>query len=119
MTLPKPAHKIFGLDFETFGSRNLPVVGLDNYLADPKFKPLVAAVYWESELGAHNIVFDFVCDPSAEEAFTKFLAHSDAKAIAHNAGFERGVLARSFPGSELEILDSAVSSRCYGGDSHL
>ena len=119
MTLPKPAHKLFGLDFETFGSRNLPVVGLDNYLADPKFKPLVAAVYWESELGAHNIVFDFVCDPSAEEAFTEFLAHPDAKAIAHNAGFERGVLARSFPGSELKIIDSAVSSRCFGGDSRL
>ena len=119
MTSLNPTHTLFGLDFETFGSRNLPVVGLDNYLADPKFKPLIAAVYWKGSLGPNSHIFDFVCDPSAEAAFTEFLVYQDTKAIAHNAGFERGVLARSFPGINLEIIDSAVSSRCYGGDSHL
>ena len=32
-----------GLDFETFGSRSLPTVGLDNYIRDPLFTPLLAS----------------------------------------------------------------------------
>lgn len=35
-----PRTKI-GLDFETYGSRNLNDVGLDNYTSDPKFLSLI------------------------------------------------------------------------------
>ena len=40
----KPSWSSYGLDFETFGTRDLPTVGLENYLADPEFRPLLAAV---------------------------------------------------------------------------
>ena len=113
-----PTSAYFGLDFETFGTRDLPTVGLDNYLADPEFKPLLAAVSWDFN-AARSLVFDFVCDPFAENNFNKFLSEREVYAIAHNASFERGVLKRSFPRYHIEVSDSAVASRCAGGDSKL
>jgi hypothetical protein len=34
--------RLCGLDFETYGSVNLPTKGLANYVRDPHFQPLIA-----------------------------------------------------------------------------
>ena len=110
-----------GLDFETYGSRSLPEVGLDNYVSDPNFRPLLAsiAVYREGVWTTNT--FDFVVDPDGENylAFVHLMEREDVF-IAHNRGFETRVLRRMgllHPG--ITIMDSAVISRCTGGSSKL
>lgn len=113
----KPSWSSYGLDFETFGTRDLPTVGLENYLADPEFRPLLAAVAWGDK--PRDMIFDFVCDPFAKDNFEKFLRDSTGPAIAHNAAFERGVIERSFSEKPTSWRDSAVVARRAGGGSKL
>ena len=83
-----------GLDFETYGSRNLNDVGLDNYTSDPKFKPLLAAVAHTSTKHPLNRVYDFVLSDSHLNEFKLNIVGlgSQHMIAAHNKGFERTVL---------------------------
>lgn len=68
-----PRTKI-GLDFETYGSRNLNDVGLDNYTSDPKFKPLLAAVARSRTPHPLNRVYDFVLSDRDLDEFSLNIA---------------------------------------------
>ena len=111
-----------GLDFETYGSRSLPDVGLDNYLSDPNFMPLLASVAFLDRGQLITQTFDFVTR-GKEDEFQKFqIFRNDNRRVlfaAHNAGFERGVLKRSFNDTTLRIINTAVISRCLGAGSRL
>lgn len=116
-----------GIDFETFGSRDLTKVGLDNYISDPKFKPLCCVLTIPApDPGSPKVeVFEFV-GPHAESAFKRFddrirgLADSTYVFAAHNAGFERAVLRRmEFNLHDEQFIDTAMLARMYGADSHL
>lgn len=114
-----------GIDFETYGTRDLKKVNRDQYMSDPNFRPLIVALVGEGINGDELVqVFDFVCEPDAIEAFRKYTdAHYNPYLFAaHNAGFERGVmhwLNKHHAIHGLKFVDSAVVSRCMGAASHL
>jgi DNA polymerase len=110
-----------GLDFETFGAVNLPKHGLDRYVSDASFTPLIASV---SDGRSAPRTFDFV---RRQEDWGKLREYID-NAIAwgrwftaHNVGFERAVLRKMGYGDEVlcRIIDSAVVARAQGAASHL
>lgn len=107
-----------GLDFETYGSVDLRTHGLDRYLADPHFRVLIACTFQDSGVayfGRYDFVEDF------EKARVELAKAIEGKTIvAHNAGFEHGVLAKldiHVPVSRM--IDSAVVARAAGGGSAL
>lgn len=115
---------MIGLDFETFGAVDLRKHGLDRYVSDSSFRPLIAAVSPESRDGGEDRVFDFVRDESAESDFKDYYYSKYEDGywfVAHNAGFERAVLSNmGVPHKALNhIVDSAVIARCLGASSHL
>lgn len=112
-----------GLDFETFGTRDLPKVGLDNYLADPEFQVLIARMAWQSlvradEYRTHG--YDFVADPVKAR---KRLAGDISQAhtiVAYNVDFERKVLARiGIDTSHIQWIDAAMIARAMGSGGKL
>lgn len=114
-----------GIDFETYGSRNLPKVGLDNYVTDPQFRPLICSVAYRDYKGNVRLkTFDFVSraykDQHLQE-FEMFMCNdSNITFSAHNAGFERAVLQRMNIHLRADrFIDSAVIARIMGADSHL
>lgn len=109
-----------GLDFETYGTRDLKKVGLANYLADPEFRPLVATVSFRHTDGTEDeLELDFVQDhDGACQAL--LLQLGDFPIGVHNAGFERGVLRRmGFNLPHDQFIDSALLARVHGADSRL
>lgn len=109
---------MIGLDFETYGSRDLTKVGLRNYVDDPLFRPLVAVVATRAGKGK---VFDFVKDGHdyTTERLKGFLLGGHTIA-AHNAGFERNVLRRigiEVPASR--FVDTAVIAAYHGAGRSL
>ena len=117
--LNAPVSKL-GLDFETYGSRNLNDVGLDNYTSDPKFKPLLAAVAFTRVNHPLNRVYDFVLSDRDLDEFSLNIVGLGSRHMvaAHNKGFERTVLRKL--GITLPwLVDTAVASRCAGGSSKL
>jgi len=114
-----------GLDFETYGSRNLTKVGLDNYINDPSFKPLIASInYLDLDGLRQRKTFDFI-DPQRKledlEQFKALIQSGSTQLFAaHNAGFERAVLKRmGFPLPNHRFIDTAVIARIMGADSSL
>lgn len=108
---------MLGLDFETYGTRDIRKVGLANYLADPEFRVLLAGTKTTSGPAED---FDFVTDPTARDRFEGWLGAQSGSTIAHNAGFERGVLEQmGFKFDNGDIRDSAVVARCMGASSSL
>lgn len=116
---------ISGLDFETFGKTDLRKHGLDRYVNDPSFTPLIASVDVE---GHKPVTFDFII--GGERAKTDFVAalrklieRQGHLVSAHNAGFERIVLHKVFGFDQFwlkqHIVDSAVVARCEGASSSL
>lgn len=109
-----------GLDFETYGSRPLPLCGLENYVRDPHFTPLIARVAKRINGRPAIRKFNFVeLDRQAEieqlrQAIgTRFI-------VAHNAPFEKRVLATlglHYP-SDM-FVDSAVIARAAGAAGKL
>ena len=80
---------IIGLDFETYSFTDLIVHGLDNYMHDEYFTPLIACTHGP-EVGQRQR-FDFIADYNgARSALIEAL--SDHAIAAHNAGFEQAVL---------------------------
>lgn len=115
-----------GLDFDTFGTRNLKVVGLDNYINDPEFRVLIASAHH----GTHVQHWDFVTNRDERrklniqeheamlEAFRDYAA--SLPFVAHNASFERAVIERCNLGNpRLVVSDSAVISRALGAGEKL
>lgn len=113
---------LIGLDFETYGSVDLPKHGLDRYVKDPHFRPLIACVYTFDEVGNRTFgeVIDFVKDGGrAIRQLQKILTEVQYIA-AHNAQFEIEVL--NSIGIHLpyeKFIDSAVVSRAAGAGSRL
>lgn len=111
---------MIGLDFETYGSRDLTKVGLHNYINDPLFQPLLA-VAWDMDGDAS--VFDFVSDgyEVTVDRLKKYLSRGMADNIAaHNANFERMVLRRI--GIEVPVdrfIDTAVHAAYHGAGRSL
>jgi DNA polymerase len=120
--------KLFGLDFETYSDVNLPKYGLDRYVNDPSFRPLLASVMpKQPDDDILPMTHDFVLAPDFDWARTNFINHimmlRDAGYIlvAHNAGFERAVLGRMQVPRKLfnAVFDSAVAARMLGAASSL
>lgn len=112
---------VIGLDFETYSATDLPKHGLKRYIADPYFKVLMAAVAVEGE---ETFVYDFINKPDHEQRFIAYMENllevGGTKIVAHNAGFEREVLA--YLGIDTEpsdFIDSAVVARASGAGSKL
>ena len=107
---------MYGLDFETYGTRDLRTVGIDNYMADPEFKPLIAAVV---DGNGTEKVYDFILEPDCTEEFEEALLQS--RGVAHNAPFERGVLTtmKLDPSISRGMRDSAMIARAVGAGSSL
>ena len=109
---------MIGLDFETYGSRDLTKVGLRNYVDDPLFQPLVAVV---ATRAGKPKVFDFVTDgyDYTLHRLEDFLKGGHTIA-AHNAGFERNVLRRigiNLPADQ--FVDTAVIAAYHGAGRSL
>ena len=124
-----------GIDYETFGTRNLKVVGLDNYINDPQFRPLIASIsdFVTNDDGDDVMVdtrYDFVVNSDERRALTpeEQRVNMDAFSmmanrrmqVAHNAGFERAVHTRTgLCSPEMVEYDSAVIARAVGAGEHL
>jgi DNA polymerase len=110
---------VIGLDFETYGSRDLTKVGLRNYTDDVNFQPLVAVVSTKKD---GNHVFDFVSDGMYQvtQDLKKYLEDNPDTIAAHNAGFEWRVL--NAIGIHLPVtrfLDTAVIAAYHGAGRSL
>lgn len=112
---------IIGLDFETWGSRPLPKVGLDNYLADPDFKVNIAHIAWKIGAGgnidARSRGYDFVHHGYYGRTMQDFrMEISGASVIvAHNVTFERRVLDKmGINSAHITWIDSAMIARAMG-----
>lgn len=103
-----------GLDFETWGSRPLPTVGLDNYVSDPRFLPLMAGVAFRNQT---TEVYDFVLEPDCKQDFINTVITAEAVG-AHNAAFEDAVLT-SMGVNLTTLVDTAAVSRMLGASSRL
>jgi DNA polymerase len=114
--------KLVGLDFETYGAVSLPDHGLERYVQDPTFQPLIACLWRQDYPGSVEYV-DLDLTHNYDWARTQlfgFLEQQDVKIVAHNAGFERAVLrwmGRDYPANW--FIDSAVVARAVGAGSSL
>lgn len=111
-----------GLDFETFGTVNLPEHGLQRYVADPEFKPLIAAFVQLDGVLIEHRVYEFITPGEwyDREVEALRLALKDKIIVAHNAIFEQAVLARMgihIPSDR--FVDSAVIARAMGAAGKL
>ena len=114
-----------GIDFETRSGADIKKVGLDRYVSDPCFAPLVVSVVVGAEplnyrLRPEITTYDFVTNGGAKRAFNVFLRDNRGLLAAHNAGFERAVLAKmGYDLRMLKFVDTAVIARIMGADSSL
>ena len=116
-----------GLDFETKG-KDLPKIGLKNYVYDVSFGPLIASVAFRNDVGAIvTRTFELFPFPDTlnkgQTDFRSFyrdhILNGYKKFTAHHANFERTVLNHMGYGVDYEIADSAVFARMMGADSQL
>ena len=111
-----------GMDFETFGAVDLPKRGLDNYVKDSSFQPLICSVALR---GAKPVTYDFVFHPERDRkafknALNNYIQNDNRFFAAHNSGFERAVLGQMGLRSVIPLLeDSAVVARMMGAASSL
>lgn len=110
-----------GLDFETYGACDLPTHGLDRYVSDKTFMPLIGSIACRDLEGAKLVknTFNFVSDKRASR---RELSNTLTNRLicAHNAPFEQAVLDHmniSLPAER--FIDSAVVARAAGGGSGL
>lgn len=106
-----------GLDFETYGAVDLNVHGLDRYINDASFKPLIASVVSEKNVPDE---LDFVHEKHRSLRILEERTLECDFIVAHNAGFEERVLDRlglSVPSNK--FVDSAVVARAAGAASRL
>lgn len=112
--------QFIGLDFETYGAVNLLDHGLERYVSDKTFRPLIASTYWKQGGVPRHRDFDWVHE-DFDDTTANLEAHLQGRIIvAHNAGFERRVLQRI--GIDLpadRFVDSAVFARAMGAGGKL
>jgi DNA polymerase len=114
---------LVGLDFETYSPANLPKVGLKNYVMDPEFRVLLAAVSRVSDdpaYSAETMVIDFTDPEDTDPVVSLATFLEDKYIVAHNAMFEWACLMRlgiSVPFTK--FIDSAMISRVAGVGSSL
>lgn len=105
-----------GLDFETYSATDLPTHGLNRYVNDPTFRPLIASTSREGESTSR---YNFVHDYDKARSLLK-RALQNHYIVAQNAGFEQAVLRKMglhYP--EHQFIDSAVVARVAGAASRL
>lgn len=114
---PLASDNCFGLDFETYGAVDLFKHGLERYVVDSTFRPLIAAAHFPN---GHIRRYDF-SDPNQYAHFEAFLgSHEKYYIIAHNAGFEERVLRQmGFVYPSKKFIDSAVCARMMGAAGKL
>ena len=98
---------------------NLPSRGLDNYVKDPSFRVLMAALHIEEDFVQRTKLFDFVQD---KYAAIKLLAdlNTAERIYAHNASFERAVLKHLYGEDKyFPLYDTAAIARMCGAGSSL
>lgn len=102
-----------GLDFETYGAVSLPDHGLERYVSDTSFTPLIASV-----AGVPTTTRFWLWDGRDNTALAE--AIRDKWVVAHNAGFEERVL-QWLGMHELPqgYIDSAVWARAMGAAGKL
>lgn len=109
-----------GLDFETYGATDLPRHGLARYVGCKTFMPLMASAVWPDTRGIYEFQrFDFTFSWQRPARTLKELIGSST-IIAHNAPFERAVLAWMGLDYPVErFIDSAVVARVAGAGGKL
>jgi DNA polymerase len=114
-------NKKIGLDFETYGGVDLPKHGLDRYVSDPTFTPILACTYRQGPSGEDVTKrFDFVEDyfESAKQGLRDELG--ELTIVAHNAPFEQRVCQwLGFDLKHSHFVDSAVVARAAGAAGRL
>lgn len=112
---------LVGLDFETYGSVDLPKHGLDRYVRDKYFRPLIGVMYYENDTPMRQLKreYDFVHNWYGALSDLKNDLRQ-VKVAAHNIGFEIEVLKHlGIHLDERQIIDSAVVARIAGAASPL
>lgn len=115
----------WGIDFETFSKVDLKEKGKRNYMDDPSFRAIMVSVAPMKGMATYDVKrFTLLYEDELKE-FRKFIEHikkGNITLVAHNAGFERGVLMRMGlmdRWDEIDIIDSAVMARLLGVGSKL
>ena len=106
---------LIGLDFETYGAVDLPTHGLERYVSDDTFLPLIACATLPNESICR---WYQLWDGRDSEALLTYL--NGHTIVAHNAAFEQRVL--KWMGLDLpasRFIDSAVVARASGAGSKL
>lgn len=112
--------QFIGLDFETYGAVNLLDHGLERYVSDASFRPLIASVYFKTNAVPRHRNFDWVHNDFDDTTNALREVLGSKTIVAHNAGFERRVLQRI--GIDLpadRFVDSAVFARAMGAGGRL
>lgn len=105
-----------GLDFETYGAVSLPDHGLERYVSDASFLPLIGSTY--TNLGGIYRRRHQLFDGRDQDIFAKRI--EGKYVVAHNAGFEQRVLQWMKLDHLVEgYIDSAVLARAMGAAGKL
>lgn len=112
---------LIGLDFETYSSTDIRN-GLDRYMGDPFFQPLIAStVHLEGNSIVTHKYFLAGSGPHERAEASRLFETLDKRTIcAHNAGFEMRVLQHM--GLDLpaeQFVDTAFLARCNGVSGRL
>ena len=108
-----------GLDFETYGSVDLPSHGMARYTRDKCFMPLIGSVAWDEGQDILTHRLDFVYERGQSRRELQDII-GGAQIVAHNAPFEERVLCHlglDYPSTR--FVDSAVVARIAGAGSRL
>lgn len=114
--------QVIGLDFETYGAVSLPDHGLDRYVDDPSFTPLIAHTYYSRGNSEFPADYDFVLSPYEIERDLLFSFLEDKIIVAQNSGFEQRVLkwmGWEFADDDSRFIDSATVARVAGAGGSL
>lgn len=106
-------NKYIGLDFETYSAVDLFKHGLERYVTDETFQPLMACTYEHGNVNRTRYFPLFDNDPNQLEQLMNRL--DGYMIVAHNAGFERRVLkalGHDLPATR--FIDSAALARAAG-----
>lgn len=115
----KPFKQMVGLDFETYSGTDLPKHGLDWYISNLVFRPLIACIHFDNAGVAEKQVFDFVADYEHARAMLIDMLEG-SMIVAHNAGFEQAVLSwMDIHIPSERFIDSAVLARAAGAAGKL
>ena len=111
---------LIDLDFETYGSVDLKKHGLDRYVSDPHFRPLIgSACFTDGGGGLHRNRYDFVDEMDTARERLRHDLEGNVLG-AHNAGFELRVLEwLGIKHPRNMVIDSAVVARANGAASSL